>query len=63
MNQQNNNTMNTKNKILNYKGFFIDRVFPSGYYICYLGYQDGFFKADTLQGMKKEINRVITLNK
>lgn len=55
--------MSTRYKIINYKGFFIDRTFPEGYYVTYLGYNFGFFKADTLPGIKKEINRIIALNK
>ena len=37
-----------------YKGHFITRLFPSGYYEAYIG--DHFIKADTLQGIKAEIN-------
>jgi hypothetical protein len=39
-----------------YKGFLITRLFPSGYYEAHLGEGFGFIKADTLQGIKKEIN-------
>ena len=39
-----------------YKGFFITRLFPSGYYETFLGEGFGFIRADTLQGIKREIN-------
>jgi len=39
-----------------HKGFLITRLFPSGYYEAYLGEGFGFIKADTLQGIKEEIN-------
>jgi len=40
-----------------YKGYTIERVFPSGYY-CVRGF--GFMlQADTMQGIKKLINQKI----
>lgn len=46
-----------------YKGFFISRLFPSGYYQTYLGEGFGFVTADTLQGIKNEINYFIASEK
>lgn len=45
--------------MINYKGYFINRLYPSGYYETYLGEGFGFVKADTLKGIKKEINDFI----
>jgi hypothetical protein len=50
--------MKTPNKIIKYRGFFITRLFPSGYYETYLGEGLGFFKADTLQGIKNQIRLI-----
>jgi hypothetical protein len=55
--------MKIKRIIKNYKGFMITRLFPSGYYETYLGEGFGFVKADTLLGIKNEINRIINLIK
>jgi len=44
---------------IHYKGFFINRLFPSGYYETFLGEGFGFIRADTLQGIKREINNFL----
>ena len=40
-----------------YKGYTIDRIFPSGYYVVQTTFL--FLKADTMQGIKKLINNHI----
>jgi hypothetical protein len=39
---------------MNYKGVTITKLFPSGYYEAYVN--DRFYKADTLQGIKRLID-------
>ena len=46
-----------------YKGFFINRLFPSGYYETFLGEGFGFIRADTLQGIKAVINNYLKKQK
>ena len=51
--------MKTQNKVIKYRGFFIIRLFTSGYYETYLGEGLGFFKADTLEGIKNQIRLIL----
>lgn len=40
-----------------YKGITIEKLHPSGYYEAYI--IDRFYKADTLQGIKRLINEML----
>jgi hypothetical protein len=42
-----------------FRGHLITRLFPSGYYETFLGEGFGFIRADTLQGIKREINNFL----
>ena len=42
-----------------YRGHLVTRLFPSGYYETFLGEGFGFIRADTLQGIKREINNFL----
>lgn len=53
--------MKNTTTIKHYKGHFINRIFPSGYYEVYL--ENRFIKADTLQGIKEEIKNFLKTKK
>lgn len=45
---------------MTYKGHYITKTWPSGYYETYLQSEGRFVKADTLGGIKQRITRSLT---